>query len=224
VPTSEAGATTRGRASLDRPALLLIDLQRGDAHPDCDYVRRRRARDGDAAAEYYLSRLRDRVLPSVARLQAASRAGGRPVIFVRIQSLTADGRDRSPDHVRRGIHFPPGSPDGEILPEVAPLDGELVISKTANDAFHGTGLGDLLDNMAVRDHVGAGVVTGSCVQATVLAAAARGSGRVIVVADGTATWSPEMQAQAEATMTAAGAEILPVDAAVAAIEGTVPQR
>ena len=54
---------------LERPALLLIDLQYGDAHPDCGYVRRRRrARDGDVAAEYYLSRIRDHVLPPTINL------------------------------------------------------------------------------------------------------------------------------------------------------------
>ena len=89
MPARRPAEPSAGAAPLDRPGLLLIDLQRGDAHPDCDYVRRRRTRDGEAAAAYYLSRIRDRVLPSVARLQAAARDAGRPVIFVRIQSLTA---------------------------------------------------------------------------------------------------------------------------------------
>jgi nicotinamidase-related amidase len=220
VPAADLVADARPRPGdgLDRPALLIVDLQRGDAHPDCDYVRRRRARDGDEAAEYYLGRIREQVLPNVGRLQAAMRDRGWPVIFVRIQSLTPDGRDRSPDHVRRGIHFPPGSPDGEILPEVAPLDGEIVLSKTSNDGFHGTGLGDILANMGRRDLVVTGVVTGSCVQATALAAAQRGAGRVVVVSDATATWSPAMQALAEAEMAAPGAELLPTAAVVAAIE------
>ena len=227
MPPSEPSGPPGAVPVLRRPALLLIDLQYGDAHADSAYVQRRRAHDGDAAAAYYLGRIRDQVLPNVARLQAIFRAAGHPVVFVRIESLTADGRDRSPDHVRRGIHFPPGSPDGRILPDVAPAEDEIVISKTADNAFYGTGLGDLLVNLGVEDVVIAGVVSGSCVQATALAAAGRGAGRVWVAADGTAAWSDELQAVAEAAMVAGGAEVLPTASILAALpaaaSGSLPR-
>ena len=120
MPAERGRARPGAQPRLDAPALLLVDLQNGDAHPASAYVARRRARDGDAAAERYLGRLRDEVIPNARRLRAAFRQLERPVIFVRIQSLTPDGRERSPDHVRRGIHFPPGSWDGAIIDDLAP--------------------------------------------------------------------------------------------------------
>jgi ureidoacrylate peracid hydrolase len=209
--------------TLDAPALLLIDLQYGDAHPDSAYAHRRRARDGEAAYRYYTGRLRDQVIPNVTDLQRAFRAAGREVLFVRIETRTADGRDRSPDHVARSIHFPPGSAEGRILDELAPLPAEIVLSKTSDSAFVATGLADLMDNLGVRDLVICGVVTGSCVRATTLdavalaRAGARGRARTIVVVDATATWSPEMQESAESEMRDAGASIETTDRVLAAV-------
>jgi nicotinamidase-related amidase len=208
---------------LDAPALLLVDLQYGDADPRSAYALRRRASDGEEAYRYYTERLRDVVIPNVARLQGAFREAGREVLFVRIESRTVDGRDRGAGHVRRNIHFPPGSPEGRILAPLAPLADEIVLSKTSDSAFVATGLGDLLDNLAVRDLAIVGVVTGSCVRATTLDAlrfareGARGRARTVVVADATATWSPDLQRGSEDELREAGALIATTDQVVAAL-------
>lgn len=211
MPANSDAAATATPPGLERAAILVVDMQYADAHPDSAYVARRRARDGDAVAEYYTSRLRERVVPNVRRLVAAFRDAAGEVLFVRIQSLTADGRDRSPDHVRRGIHVPPGSDEARILPELLPRDDEIVLSKTSDSAFAGTGLADVLANLAVRDLVVVGVVTGSCVRATTLDAIGAVPGHVVVVGDATGTWSDAMQADAEREMAAAGASIVTTD-------------
>ena len=66
-------------------------------------------------------------------------------------------RDRGPEHRAKGIHFPPGSQEGKILAEIAPVGDALVLSKTCGSAFRGTNIEYLLRSMD-RDRV---VVVGS---------------------------------------------------------------
>lgn len=217
MPAKSHATVSPVRPALQSPALLVVDMQFGDAHPESAYVARRRARDGDAAADYYTGRLRERVVPNIARLVGAFRVGRREVVFVHIQSLTRDGRDRSADHRGREIHFPPGSPEGRILPELAPRDDEIVVSKTSDSAFVATGLADVLANLGVIDLVVVGVVTGSCVRATALDGIGKVGGRVVVVGDATGTWSDAMQEEAERSMEAAGASIVTTDDVLASL-------
>jgi nicotinamidase-related amidase len=208
---------TSGPLRLDRPILLVVDLQNGDAHPASAYVRRKAGELGHDAERYYVSRLRDVVIPNVERLRKAFASAERSVIYARIQSLTADGRDRGSGHKMRGIHFPPGSWDGEILAEVAPGPNDIVLSKTASSAFVATGLGELIGNLGGRDLVVLGAVTGSCVQATVLDALGRAEGGVAVVDDASAAWSAERHGEALGAMRTAGARVVTTDDVVGAL-------
>ena len=54
-------------------ALLVIDLQYGDAHPDHGLLRRMRERGDEEIAAYYVDRLETLVIPNVRRLQDACR-------------------------------------------------------------------------------------------------------------------------------------------------------
>jgi nicotinamidase-related amidase len=209
---------TDPRPALVRPTLLIVDLQRGDADPASDYVRRKGAELGDAARDHYVSRLRDVVVPNTKRLLEAFHGRDRDVVYARIQSRTADGRDRGAGHKERGIHFAPGSWDGEILPGLEPGPNDVVLSKTAGSAFVGTGLADILDGLGGRELVVLGAVTGSCVQATVLDACRLGRGPVLVVDDATAAWSDDLQAAALTAMRDAGAVVVTTDDVVVALE------
>ena len=100
-------------------ALLVIDMQYGDAHRDHGLLREMRDR-GDRGYEYYIEQVESVVIPNIRRLLEAFRAARIEVLHTRIESLTADGRDRSPEHKRLAMHFPPGSMEARILPEVAP--------------------------------------------------------------------------------------------------------
>ena len=187
-------------------ALLVIDLQYGDAHPDFGPIKARRAAGDSASADYYVARLATAV-PNIRRLQDSCRAAGVEVIHTRIASLTRDGRDRSLEHRRLGIHFPPGSKEAEFLPEVAPAGDEIVLSKTCSSVFNGTNVEYVLRNIGVRELIVAGVVTGSCVEAAVRDAADRGFA-VVLAEDATATWSAGLQAAALANMSDRYAKVL----------------
>ena len=194
-------------------ALVVVDMQYGDAHRDYGLLQDKRAAGLVDDVERYATRLDTLVVPNIQRLLAAFRANGGEVIYVRIQSLTLDGRDRGAQHRERGIHFPPGSKEGEILEEIAPLADEIVLSKTCGSAIRGTNLEYLLRSMGRETLAVCGVVTGSCVQATTCDAAARGF-EALVVHDATATWNDDMQRSALETMRASGARVVCTDTIV----------
>ena len=97
------------------------------------------------------------VTSKVAEVLGAAREGGFPVFFSRHVSLPKEIKglyqlrqqmarqraDRLDDVVSP---FPPGAPQTQIVPELAPLSGEAVSDKIAMSAFEGTFLG-----MAMRD-------------------------------------------------------------------------
>ena len=195
-------------------ALVVVDMQYGDAHRDYGLLKEKREAGQLETVERYAQRLDDLVVPNIQRLLASFRANGGEVIFVRIESLTLDGRERSPEHRARGIHFPPGSKEGEILTEIRPCGDELVLSKTCGSAFRGTNIEYLLRNMQRERIVVVGVVTGSCVQATTCDALERGFD-VLVAEDATATWNEDMQHSAVELMHGRGATIVCTDAVLA---------
>jgi maleamate amidohydrolase len=69
-----------------------------------------------------------------------------------------------------------------IVPQLAPLPGELVVRKQVPSAFFGTGLAAWLTQRAVQTLVVAGAVTSGCVRASVVDAMSLGF-RPLVVSD-----------------------------------------
>jgi nicotinamidase-related amidase len=200
-----------------RAALLVVDMQYGDAHRDYGLLKDKRAAGLVDEVETYAGRLDTLVVPNIQRLLRAFRANGGEVVFIRIQSLTADGRDRGAGHRARDIHFPPGSKEGEILEAIAPGPDELVLSKTCGDAFDGTNIDYLLRNMQRDQVVVCGVVTGSCVRATTFGALQRGYS-AYVVDDATATWNEDMQRQALQALRERGATVLTAEELLSSLE------
>jgi nicotinamidase-related amidase len=172
-------------------ALLVIDLQYADAHPDYGSVRKWRER-ASGSVEYYVGRLQAEVVPNTQRLLSAFRARGLEVMFTRIQALTRDGRDRSREHKSLGILVPRGAREADMLDEVAPAGDEIVIDKTCGSPFNGSNIDYVLRNIGIETLVVSGVVTSGCVEITVRDAADRGYS-VILVRDAVATWTPEME-------------------------------
>lgn len=145
----------------------------------------------EQAIDYYLDRVENVVVPNVTRLQKAFRKNNLEVIHARIQSMTPDGRDRSPEHVRLGLHAAPGSKLAEFLPEVAPLPNEVVFNKTASGLFISTNIHYVLGNLGVKDLYIVGVYTNECVSSAVRSAADLGY-RVTLVSDATAAITPSL--------------------------------
>lgn len=180
-------AAAREAVPLDprRTALLLVDVQRYNCHPE-GAVWARPVSD-DQQEEHARRRAEHfaRVEECVPRwrllLDAARRSGAEP-LFTVIQSLTRDGRDRGLDYKISGMHVPPGSPDARPLDEVAPGPDELVLPKSTSSPFASTPLQHLLQSLGRDQLLVCGALTDQCVSSTVREAADRGL-RVTVAAD-----------------------------------------
>ena len=173
-------------------ALLVIDLQYLDAAEGCGvFADAEQSEIPREAQEYYFKRLHHIVLPNVRRLQDTFRDLNLEVIHTRIQSLTQDGRDRSPGHKRLKLHAAPGSREAEFLPEIAPKGDELIINKTASGVFNATNLEYILRNMGITGLFVCGVYTNECVSTTVRDASDRGF-YTTLINDGCATVTPEL--------------------------------
>jgi nicotinamidase-related amidase len=204
-----------------KTALLCIDLQYLDAAPGHGVFADVAASGVPVAAqEYYFERLQNTVIPNVRRLQDAFRAHNLEVIHTRIQSLTQDGRDRSVGHKRLGLHAPPGSKEAEFLEEVAPIDNEIVINKTASGVFNATNIEYILRNMDINGLVVVGVYSNECVSTAIRDACDLGF-HVTLIADGCATVTPELQKATITTMKDRYARVMNADEAIAEIQQVV---
>lgn len=174
----------------DTTALLLVDLQYLDAHPDYGLGAQLK-RDFPDIWEYYFARLRESVIPNCAALLRLFRDASMRVVHVTIGPVLQDGMDMVP--LRRPTTAPgllpmlhyAGTFEHGIIPEVAPVAGELVINKTSRSAFNSTSIERVLRNMGIRTLIVAGVTTSSCVDTTARDAADRGF-QTVVVEDATA--------------------------------------
>jgi nicotinamidase-related amidase len=154
------------RALGTRPALLLVDLYRwvfGDEPQSLlDGVRNWPAHCGMAGWQS---------LPHIQRLLAQARSLGIPVIHITGLADVPVWGDEAPSRgnedpaarARRQRRF-------DIIDEVAPQAGEIVLRKAAPSAFWGTPLAGLLNAAGIDTVVVAGESTSGCVRATVVEA------------------------------------------------------
>ncbi len=104
--------------------------------------------------------LRHDTLGTVERINAVAkhcRDNNIPVIFIQ-----HDGSNEQ--------HFFPGSEDWELLPELEVHSGDLMVSKTANDAFYKTRLDTLLKDKNITELLISGCATDFCIDTTVKSA------------------------------------------------------
>lgn len=81
------------------------------------------------ATAIFFRTLKDCALPNMVRLQKDCREVGIEVTYTIVESLTADGRDRSPDYKITGFNVPKGSSDANMVKELAPTDDKIVFRK-----------------------------------------------------------------------------------------------
>lgn len=97
------------------------------------------------------------------------RRTGRPVAHTRVV-YAEDGSDAGVFAIKapRLAMLTELHPAGQIVPELTPVRGELVVRKTQASGFFGTGLGPWLTRRGVDTVVVAGCTTSGCVRATVV--------------------------------------------------------
>lgn len=119
------------------------------------------------------------MIPRLARLLRAAREVGTTVIFIQMTVLPGR-RSESPAQIRfnmrmhlqdRGPLKPlwytiDGSQGQEIIPELAPAEGDLAVRKYRSSAFWGTNLDMLLRSNGLKTLVMTGCTTEGCVEST----------------------------------------------------------
>jgi nicotinamidase-related amidase len=157
-----------------RTAMLIIDLQYMDAHPDGWMGRLAREVGMPHQLDERFAFVQE-ILPNVARLQHACREHGVEVIYIRIGYHTPDGRDgRTRLMGGTGIPTPYDARDLDMLEEIAPLPHEIILSKSSVSAFNSTTIDQILRNLDVNRLWVTGIVTEACVELTARDAADRG--------------------------------------------------
>lgn len=144
-------------------------------------------------------------IPGAKRLLDACRAAGLLVVHTR-EAHRADLADCPPAKRLRGNPslrigdvgpmgriLVAGAPGAEIIPELFPVAGEIVIDKPGKGAFHATPFGEVLAGHGIRSLVFGGVTTEVCVQTTMREANDRGY-ECLLVEDATESYFPAFKA------------------------------
>ncbi|MGJ7612100.1 MULTISPECIES: cysteine hydrolase family protein [unclassified Variovorax] len=126
----------------------------------------------------------DAAVANAARVVSAARAKGELLIHVRHEGAQPDAP-----------FFTPGTAGVQIIPAVAPLEGEPVIVKNYPNSFRGTQLKEVLDAQGVKELVVIGAMSHMCIEATSRAAADFGYA-VTVAHDACATMNLEFEGTA----------------------------
>ncbi len=173
-----------------------------------------------------VSHLRSTIAPAMAVL-AAARAVGMLVVHTR-EGHRADLTDCPPAKLHRGgsTFIGTSGPMGrilvrgeaghEIVPELAPAEGEPVIDKPGKGAFFATDLETILRTRGIRSLVVCGVTTEVCVNTTVREANDRGY-ECLVLEDCVGSYFPEFHDAALRMIAAQGAIVGWVGTSSAAI-------
>ena len=145
------------------------------------------------------------IVPTTAKLIAAARNAGLPVIHTRechapdLSDCPPAKRERGSPSLRIGDPGPmgrvliSGEPGAGIVPKLAPIAGELVLDKPGKGAFYATPLGEHLAELGTKTLIFAGVTTEVCVQTTMREANDRGF-ECLLAEDATESYFPAFKA------------------------------
>src|SRR3982751_5333093 len=224
-PTLGAVAAEPEPIALDwaATALLIIDMQRDFMEP---------GGFGETLGND-VSQLARAVKP-VASVLAAARQLGMLVVHTREGHLP-DLSDAPPAKIGRGapsLRIGDPGPMGRILirgeaghdiiPELYPIRGEIVIDKPGKGAFYATELGEVLQRHLIENLIVCGVTTEVCVSTTVREANDRGY-RCLVLADGCASYFPDFHEMGLSMIKAQGGIFGWVSNSAAVLEALSPE-
>jgi nicotinamidase-related amidase len=203
-------------------ALIDIDVQNAQVYGLAEKVR---ASGLDAIYHEYREEVA-KILPRIRRLKDACRQAGIEVIHLRCASYAGDGRDgcaifRSADVTEQG-----NEDAAEIVVEVAPEPGEIVITKISTAAFNGSDIDIVLRSRGIDTLLVTGLVTDGCVEGTVRGAADRGY-NVFLIEDASASWTRAQHESAVRILGRWSARLLDTEAAlrrIAASSAEEPMR
>lgn len=148
-----------------KPALLIVDVQygfTGDGPEEIESaIKKYPTSCGNASWES---------IPYIRRVLEKSREKGLPVIYTIIEGSKTSDNDRVA--IKGQIFNHPQLLEGEkgtkVVEELAPIHGEVILSKKKPSAFFGTPLVSLLTAKGIDSVIVTGCTTSGCIRATVL--------------------------------------------------------
>ena len=177
----------------NRVALVIIDMQRDFIEPG-----------GFGAALGNKVEYLQKIVPTVAGLLKTFRELRLPVIHTR-EGHCPDLSDCPPAKKRRGNStlrigdrgpmgriLVLGEPGNDIVPELRPEAGELIIDKPGKGAFYATDLQERLKGLGITHLIFTGVTTEVCVQTSMREANDRGY-ECLLIEDGTESYFPDFK-------------------------------
>ena len=179
--------------SVDSTALVIIDMQRDFVEPG-----------GFGETLGNDVSLLSAIVPSCQAVLAAWRSAGGVVVHTReahradLSDCPPAKRNRGNPSLRIGDVGPmgrilvAGEPGNQIIAELAPIAGEIVIDKPGKGAFYATDLHDQLQKKSITHLVLMGVTTEVCVQSTMREANDRGYD-CLLLADCTESYFPHFK-------------------------------
>jgi nicotinamidase-related amidase len=179
---------------LSRTALVIIDMQRDFIEPG-----------GFGETLGNQVSLLSAIVPTCQAVLQAWRGAGGLVVHTR-EAHAADLSDCPPAKLNRGNPtlrigdegpmgriLVAGEPGNQIIPALAPMDGEIVIDKPGKGAFYATGLHEILQQAGISHLVFMGVTTEVCVQTSMREANDRGYD-CLLLEDCTESYFPHFKA------------------------------
>jgi nicotinamidase-related amidase len=133
-------------------ALLIIDLANDFVYPGGVIA--------DAGGPAYQRRAQE-IIPRLKRLAAAARAAGVTVVYATDAHIPSDSElAKWPPHAMKG------TPQADIVPDLAPVRGDLVLEKRTYSPFVSTDLDAALRTRGIRRLYIAGLHTDCCARHT----------------------------------------------------------
>jgi nicotinamidase-related amidase len=191
--------------ALSKAALVIIDMQRDFVEPG-----------GFGETLGNDVSLLQAIVPACRRVLAAWRAAGGLVVHTReahradLSDCPPAKRNRGNPTLRIGDEGPmgrilvSGEPGNQIIPQLAPAPGEIVLDKPGKGAFYATPLHELLAQAGITHLLFMGVTTEVCVQTSMREANDRGYD-CLLLEDCTESYFPQFKAAAVEMMRAQGA-------------------
>ncbi len=174
-------------------ALVIVDAQRFACDPGCGLAKLVRDAARSPAVDGYYARVR-KAIPNIRQLLEAARTFELLVVFMRTAAQTPDGRELAPRIRELRVVPVTGSDEAEILEELAPQPGDVVLNKPAAGVCTGTGLDELLRNAGIATVVLTGISYDGAIEGSLRGLTDRGYG-VVLVPDACATFHEDLQEQ-----------------------------
>lgn len=204
-----------------RSALIVVDMQNDFIHENGAFGQLARTHPDRRIDMPFLQS----TIPNAAKLIAAFRQAGRPVVFI-AHVLKADYSDAAFPYWRGTLlkttsFLVEGSWGAQVIDELAPRKDEHLVAKKGFGGFSNTPLDTILRNYDVNTCVVCGVTTCVCVSTTVRGGVEHNY-RQIVVSDAVAEVSREQHAAELKTMARVFGDVKATDEVVSMVSALTP--